>query len=118
MAGDDFGAAAATEGREVPAQAEWAAASVSTDVSAETPANRADRDNGKEVSTRATSAAVTAVDAAGGVSAETDDLPDWLVFDLASTEQRFADALVDMAEHCLASGAGPGSGGAPASATR
>ena len=107
LAGDDFGAAAATEGREVPAQAEWAAASVSTDVSAETPANRADRDNGKEVSTRATSAAVTDVDAAGGVSAETDDLPDWLVFDLASTEQRFADALVDMAEHCLASGAGP-----------
>ena len=107
LAGDDFGAAAATEGREVPAQAEWAAASVSTDVSAETPANRADRDNGKEVSTRATSAAVTDVDAAGGVSAETDDLPDWLVFDLASTEQRFADALVDMAEHCLASSAGP-----------
>ena len=47
------------------------------------------------------------MDVPGSVSAETDDLPDWLTFELASREQRFADALVDMAEHCLASGAGP-----------
>ena len=49
---------------------------------------------------------VTDVDGAGEVSAETDDLPDWLTFELSSREQRFADALVDMAEHCLASPAG------------
>ena len=118
VASDDFGATAATarsaaqgagatDGREVPALAGWAAADVSTDDSAETPAHRAGGDNGEEVSTRAAGAAVADVDVAGGVSAETDDLPDWLVFDLASREQRFADALVDMAEHCLASGAGP-----------
>ena len=122
VAGDDFGAAAAsagsaaqgagatdgkaTDGKELPPQAEWAAADVSTDVSAETPANRTGRDNGEEVSTQTASAAVTEVDVSGGVSAETDDLPDWLIFELASTEQRFADALVDMAEHCLASRAG------------
>ena len=38
--------------------------------------------------------------------AEADDLPASLAFELASTEQRFADALVDMAEHCLANGPG------------
>ena len=114
VAGDDFGAVAATarsaaqgagatDGKEVPPQAEWAAA----DVSAETPANRTGGDNGEEVSSQTASAAVTEVDVSGGVSAETDDLPDWLIFELASTEQRLADALVDMAEHCLASGAGP-----------
>ena len=118
VAGDDFDAAAATarsaaegagaiDGKAVPTRSEWSAVDVSTDVSAETPADRAGSGNGKEVSTRAASTAVTDVVAAGGVSAETDDLPDWLVFDLASTEQRFADALVDMAEHCLASGGGP-----------
>ena len=42
----------------------------------------------------------------GDVSEETDVFPDWLTFELASREQRFADALVDMAEHCLASRAG------------
>ena len=36
--------------------------------------------------------------------AEAEDLPASLAFELASTEQRFADALVDMAEHCLADG--------------
>ena len=76
------------------------------DVSAETPANGTGRNNGEEVSTQTASAAVTGMDAAGSVSAETDDFPDWLTFELASREQRFADALVDMAEHCLASGAG------------
>ena len=114
-AGDDFSAAAATarlaaegagatDGKELPPRSEWSAA----DVSAETPANRAGGDNGEEVSTQTASAAVTDVDATGDVSAETDDLPDWLIFELASTEQRFADALVDMAEHCLASRAGRG----------
>ncbi len=109
-----FGAGAATArsaaecagaicGQDVPTQSEWAA----PDVSAETPANGTGRNNGEEVSTRAAGAAVTDVDVPVSVSAETDDLPDWLVFDLASREQRFADALVDMAEHCLASGAGP-----------
>ena len=77
------------------------------DVSAETPVDHAGMDNGEEVSTPIANAAVTDVDAAGSVSAETDDFPDWLTFELASREQRFADALVDMAEHCLASGAGP-----------
>ena len=117
LAGDDFDAAASTarspaegagaiDGKAVPTRSEWSAADVSTDVSAETPANRAGGDNGKEVSTQTASDAVTDVDATGGVSAETGDLPDWLVFELASTEQRFADALVDMAEHCLADGGG------------
>ena len=86
--------------KEAPEQAEWATADVSTDVSAETPTSRAD---GKDVFAQVSSAALTEAD----VSAETDDLPDWLTFELASTEQRFADALVDMAEHCLASRAGP-----------
>ena len=75
-------------------------------VSAETPADHAGEDSGEEVSTQPASAAVTDMDASGDVSAETDDLPDWLTFALSSREQRFADALVDMAEHCLASPAG------------
>ena len=79
---------------------------VSGDVSAETPADHACGDNGKEVSTQPACAAVTDMDASGDVSAETDDLPDWLTFELSSREQRFADALVDMAEHCLATPAG------------
>ena len=45
-------------------------------------------------------------DVAGDRSAEADDLPASLVFELSSTEQRFADALVDVAEHYLASGPG------------
>ncbi len=75
-------------------------------ISAETPVDRSCGDNGKEVSTQSACAAVTDMDVFGDVSAETDDLPDWLTFDLSSREQRFADALVDMAEHCLASPAG------------
>ncbi len=75
-------------------------------VSPETPANHAGEDNGNEVSTLAASADATDADAYEDVSAETDDLPDWLTFELSSREQRFADALVDMAEHCLASPAG------------
>ena len=88
--------------KEVPTQARSAAA----DVSAEARVDRKDRDNGEESSARAASAAVPNVDVPGDVSAETDDLPAWLTFELASREQRFADALVDMAEHCLASRAG------------
>ena len=117
VAGDGFGAAAAAarsaaegagtiDGKVVPTRSEWSAVDVSTDVSAETPADHTGRDNGKDVSTRTASAAVTDMDVPGSVSAETDDLPDWLTFELASREQRFADALVDMAEHCLASRAG------------
>ena len=41
-------------------------------------------------------------DVAGDVPAEADDLPASLVFELSSTEQRYADALVDVAEHYLA----------------
>ncbi|MCY3813292.1 MAG: DUF222 domain-containing protein [Gammaproteobacteria bacterium] len=56
---------------------------------------------------------IVAADAPGDVSAGTardlpagaDDLPAPLAFELASHEQRFADALVDMAEHSLANGA-------------
>ena len=122
-AAEGFGAVAATallaaegagaiEGKDLPAQVEWPAVDVSTDVSAEAPVDRRGTDNGKEVDMRAESAAETDVDVAGGVSAETDGfpdgLPDELVFDLSSTEQRLADALVDMAEHFLASGPGPG----------
>ena len=117
VAGDGFGAAAAAarsaaegagtiDGKVVPTRSEWSAVDVSTDVSAETPADHTGGDNGKDVSTRTASAAVTDMDVPGSVSAETDDLPDWLTFELASREQRFADALVDMAEHCLASRAG------------
>ena len=43
-------------------------------------------------------------DVAADSPAERDDLPASLQFELASTEQRFADALVDMAEHYLADG--------------
>ena len=74
------------------------------DVSAETPADRTD--NGKGISTETESTAVTAMtaaDAAADLSAETDGLPVGLAFELESTEQRFADALVDVAEHYLAS---------------
>ena len=41
---------------------------------------------------------------AGDLPNEADELPASLVFELASQEQRFADALVDMAEHHLANG--------------
>ena len=76
------------------------------EVSAETPADHAGEDSGEAVFARVAGAAVTDMDVSGDVSAETDDLPDWLTFELSSREQRFADALVDMAEHCLASPAG------------
>ncbi len=75
-------------------------------VSAETPADHTGEDSGEVVFARAASTTVTDMDVFGDVSAETDDLPDWLTFALSSREQRFADALVDMAEHCLASPAG------------
>ncbi len=114
---DDVGAAAAparsaaegagaTDGQEVPARFEWSAEGVSADVSAETRADRTGGNNGGQVSAQAATAAMTDMDVPGGVSAETDDLPDRLTFELASREQHFADALVDMAEHCLASRAG------------
>ena len=45
-----------------------------------------------------------AADDFGAGSAGTIDLPAGLVFELSSTEQRYADALVDMAGHYLASG--------------
>ena len=100
--------AGATDGQDVPTQSEWSAEGVSADVSAETPVDRAGGDNGKVVYTQICRAGCNQRrhDRHGSVSAETDDLPDWLTFELASREQRFADALVDMAEHCLASGAG------------
>ncbi|MYD97598.1 MAG: DUF222 domain-containing protein [Gammaproteobacteria bacterium] len=41
---------------------------------------------------------------AGDLSAGADDLPASLVFELSTTGQRYADALVDMAEHYLAKG--------------
>ena len=88
--------AAAEEGSE-------AAADASTDVSAETPADHSGEDNGEEVSAKVESATVPDPGVSMDVSAETDDLPDWLTFALSSREQRLADALVDMAEHCLAS---------------
>ena len=55
---------------------------------------------------------VVAADGPGDVSAGTacnlpaegEDLPASLAFELASTEQRFADALVDMADHYLTNG--------------
>ncbi len=117
--------------KEAPEQAEWATADVSTDVSAETPVSHADGEvcaqdacavvtdidvsaetpaehaNGKDIFAQVSSTALIEAGVSGDVSAETDDLPDWLTFEPASTEQRFADALVDMAEHCLASRAGP-----------
>ncbi len=73
------------------------------DVSAETQADRA---SGEDVFARDSSAALSDVDASGDVSAEADGLPDWLEFAWSSREQRYADALVDMAEHCLATRAG------------
>ncbi len=76
------------------------------DVSAETPADRAQGVSGEAVSARAESAALPDPDAVNDVSAETDGFPDWLTFDLSSREQRYADALVDIAEHYLASGGG------------
>ena len=39
--------------------------------------------------------------------AESDDLPASVVFAFSNTEQRYADALVDVAEHYLANGPGP-----------
>ena len=41
------------------------------------------------------------------VADESDDLPASVVFALSTTEQRYADALVDVAEHYLANGPGP-----------
>ena len=43
-------------------------------------------------------------DVAGDLPAEVDDLPASLVFELSNRRQRYADALVDMAEHYLANG--------------
>ena len=64
--------------------------------------------------------AIADIDAgdSGSVSGETDEFPDWLTFALASREQRLADALVDIAEHSLASPGSPGSVAVPAGATR
>ena len=87
------------------------AASGAEDVSAESPAG-----HGFEIGVSAEACAghangngVSAGTCAGhvhgnGVSAETDGFPDWLEFELASREQRWADALADVAEHYLASG--------------
>ncbi|MDE0226249.1 MAG: DUF222 domain-containing protein [Gammaproteobacteria bacterium] len=83
------------------APAEWAEG-----VSEETPANKVVRDTGEEVTLEVEAAALTDADVSGDVSEETDGLPDWLTFALSSREQRYADALVDMAEHCLATRAG------------
>ena len=111
-AADDGSAEAPAEGvgaidaQEASAHAESAVEDVPADVSEETPANSVVRHNGEDVSPQAGSAALTDVDVSGGVSAETDDFPDWLTFALSSREQRYADALVDMAEHCLATRAG------------
>ena len=41
------------------------------------------------------------------VADESDDLPASVVFAVSTTEQRYADALVDVAEHYLANGPGP-----------
>ncbi len=71
----------------------------SEDVSAE---SQADRASGEDVFARDSSAASIDGDVPGDVSAEADGLPDWLEFAWSSREQRYADALVDMAEHCLA----------------
>ena len=96
----------AIDAQEVSAHAESAVEDVPADVSAETPASRAGGDSGEEDFTQVESAALADVDVSGDVSAETDDFPDWLTFALSSREQRYADALVDMAEHCLATRAG------------
>ena len=45
-------------------------------------------------------------DATGDLHAEVNGLPASLVFELSNTRQRYADALVDMAEHYLANGPG------------
>ena len=45
-------------------------------------------------------------DVAGDLPAEADDLPASLIFEFSNTRQRFADALVDVAEHYLANGPG------------
>ena len=47
-----------------------------------------------------------AADVFGDVPAEATDLPASLVFEVSTTRQRFADALVDVAEHYLANGPG------------
>ena len=90
--------AGAMDAQEMMSQAEWA-----PDVSAETQADHA---SGEDVFAQDSSAALIDVDALGDVSAEADGLPDWLEFAWSSREQRYADALVDMAEHCLATRAG------------
>ena len=75
-----------------------------TGVSAECPVNGVDGDDRGELSAGTAPAAIAAdVDAGGSVSGEADEFPDWLTFSLASREQRLADALVDIAEHSLAS---------------
>ena len=115
--GETAGSAADGRSCEVPAegagaidaqeaQAQSATTDVPTDVSAETPDDRAGGDGGKMVSAQVAGTPAIDMDVPGDVSAETDALPDWLTFEFASREQRFADALVDMAEHCLASRAG------------
>ena len=90
---------------DVSAEAECPAANGAGDVSAQTlaAADKAgtEKANG-EVSVEAER---PAVDGAGDVSAET-DLPTGLIFQLSSTEQRFGDALVELAEHYLASSSG------------
>ena len=113
LAGEDFGTGAVrtlvaeqgagvTEDKAVPAPAEKPAVDVSTRVSEETPEGLPDAVNGKNLSTRIEGAAMNL---AGDVSAESEALVARLEFEFASTEQRFADALVDIAEHYLASGA-------------
>ena len=75
-----------------------------TGVSAEGPVDGVDGDDRGELSAGLAPAAIPAdVDAGGSVSGEADEFPDWLTFSLASREQRLADALVDIAEHSLAS---------------
>ena len=93
----------ADEGSDGAPQAESTTTDVPTDVSAETPADHSGEDNGGEASARVESATVPDPGVSMDVSAETDDLPEWLEFAWSSREQRYADALVDMAEHCLAS---------------
>ena len=112
MAGEGFGVVAAsatptaqdvgaTGDKAAITRAECSEPDASTRVSVEASGNHVDAGNGWEVATRTESAAVNH---AGDVSAKPEALPARLEFDLASTEQRFADALVDIAEHYLASG--------------
>ena len=56
--------------------------------------------NGHAADARAAGAGLVDPD----VSAEAGGFPDWMEFELASREQRWADALADVAEHYLASG--------------